>query len=112
MHEPVTSEKGLRVTDEQRAVGESPAMVILEGVLARRVGDEMVLLNLESEQYFGLNRVGAEIVTRLTERSWTEAVRSLEADYEVDADVLRQDIQDLVEALRSAGLIDHVGQGD
>jgi hypothetical protein len=75
-------------------------------VLYREVDGEMVLLNLDSEQYFGLDTVGADIVTRLTERPWDEAMATLVEDYEVDPAVLRRDVADLVAALLEAGLLE------
>jgi hypothetical protein len=77
-------------------------------VLFREVDGQMVLLNLESEQYYGLNAVGADIVTRLTKQSYGAAFSSLAGDYDVDPEVLRRDIDNLVEALERAGLIQRV----
>lgn len=68
----------------------------------------MVLLNLESEQYYGLNAVGADIVTRLTTHPYATAFSSLAADYDVDPEVLRRDVDNLVAALERAGLIHRV----
>lgn len=97
---------------DQRAGGgggaEGASLVIPARVLVRVVGGEMVLLNLESEQYFGLNRVGAQMVTRLTGQPWADALASLEADFDVDAAVLRRDVEDLTDSLVMAGLLDRV----
>lgn len=87
---------------------DGPAYEIPAAVLYRDVDGEMVLLNVETEQYFGLDEVGADIVTRLTEQSLDEALASLIDDYEVDPEVLRRDIDDLVANLVEAGLLEHV----
>lgn len=83
-----------------------PAFAFPEGVVAREVDGEMVLLNLRSEQYYSLDRVGADMVTRLTRASRDEAVAALRRDYEVDGDVLEQDLDQLVAELLEAGLLE------
>lgn len=83
-----------------------PAFSIPSSVLYRHVDEQMVLLNLESEQYYGLDKVGAHVLTRITEEPFEEAMASLETDYKVDGDRLRRDVANLVEALIAAGLLD------
>lgn len=99
-------EDGDRMTPSDR-----PAFAIPEGVLARQVDDEMVLLDLESEQYYGLDRVGADIVSRLTCEPEHEAVAALCRDYEVDDAILRTDVERLVAELLAAGLLTRVHPG-
>ena len=65
----------------------------------------MVLLNLESEQYYGLNEVGADILTRITSQPFVVAFSGLTRDYDVEPEVLRRDVDTLVEALVGAGLL-------
>ena len=84
---------------------DAPSFAFPSGVLAREVGDEMVLLNLENEQYYGLDRVGADIITRLTRTSREEALAALCQDYEVDAAVLENDLERLVTELIAQGLL-------
>ncbi len=69
----------------------------------------MVLLNLETEQYFGLNEVGAHIVTRLTQQPFEEALAGLRNDFEVDGSVLQRDVENLVAELVQAGLLERSG---
>ncbi len=83
----------------------TPSFAFPDGVVAREVDGEMVLLNLTSEQYYSLDRIGADIVTRLTSTPKDEAVAALCRDYEVDADELKSDIDDLVAELVEAGLL-------
>ncbi len=89
-----------------------PSFAIPPTVLYQPVGREMVLLNLESEQYFALNEVGAHIVTHLTEKPLEEAFATLEREYEVDPDVLRRDVVELIDGLLGAGLLVRVGTSD
>lgn len=82
-----------------------PDFVFPPHVYYTEVDGQMVLLNLESEQYFGLDAVGSNIVTRLTEQSSEKALTDLMDDYKVDPEVLRRDIDDLVDKLLTAGLL-------
>ena len=82
-----------------------PSLEIPGHVLVREVDGEMVLLNLESEQYYGLDPVGASIVTKVTSMPTRDAVAALSEDFEVDVAVLERDIEDLVEQLLSVGLL-------
>lgn len=80
-------------------------------VLVRQIDGESVLLNLQSEQYFGLDEVGTRMWVALTSaNSMQEAYEALLAEYDVDAEKLRQDLQGLVEKLVEKGLIE-VGSG-
>jgi Coenzyme PQQ synthesis protein D (PqqD) len=85
-----------------------PAFDIPAQVLYREVDGQMVLLDLSSEQYFGLNEVGADIVTRITRRPFDEALSSLTADYEVEPATLQRDVDELVDSLLGAGLLERV----
>lgn len=84
---------------------DGPSFAFPEGVLAREVDGEMVLLNLHTEQYYGLNGIGADIVRRLTGLPFDEALDSLRRDYEVDPAELTSDVNDLVDDLMEAGLL-------
>jgi myo-inositol catabolism protein IolC len=85
-----------------------PSFQIPETVLYREVAGEMVLLNLDTEQYFGLNGVGADIVTRLVKEPRDQALAALCDYYEVDVETLHRDVEDLVESLVRAGLLTRV----
>jgi hypothetical protein len=87
------------------SANDGPSFAFPDGVLAREVGGEMVLLSLQNEQYYGLDHVGARMVTRLTETSRDEAVAALSHDYEVDPAVLEKDLDRLVTELIAQGLL-------
>jgi hypothetical protein len=77
-----------------------------EGVLISKLQDESVILNLDSERYFGLDDVGTRILTVLTDSGSIEAAYELLlAEYDVDRTVLRQDLLALIESLLQQGLI-------
>lgn len=82
-----------------------PAYAFAEDVVQRVVSAEMVLLHTGTQQYFGLEAVGADIVTRLVTLPVDEAMAGLAHDYGVDMAVLVPDVAALVEDLLAAGLL-------
>ena len=76
-------------------------------VLISVIEDEAVLLNLKSERYFGLNRTGTAMWTALTSAESVEmAYRSLAGRFDVDPEMLRRDLNDLVHRLIEHGLVE------
>jgi hypothetical protein len=89
------------------ATGGSAAYAIPDQVYLREVNGQMVLLNLETEQYYGLDEVGAVIVNRLIELPRDAAVAAMLADFEgVDTETLGTDVDTLVASLITAGLLE------
>jgi hypothetical protein len=84
-----------------------PASVtISSSVMSRQLGDEFVLLDLASGNYYGLDAVGARIWALLVEgRSPQEVESRLRDEYTVDADALRADLQRLIGDLLDKGLL-------
>lgn len=79
---------------------------IPDGVLVRELQGESVLLNLNTESYFGLDEVGTRMWAALTDSASVEAAyEMLLAEYEVDAARLRGDLHGFIEKLKEMGLI-------
>ena len=79
---------------------------IPDHVVARRVGEETVILDLQSGTYFGLDPVGARAWELIAEGRSLGAVRAaMLEEYDVDAPRLERDIRKLVEDLRAHGLV-------
>lgn len=77
-----------------------------DDVLISNLQDESVILNLNSERYFGLDAVGTRMFSVLTNSDSIEtAYESLAREYEVDRHVLQQDLIALVENLLQQGLL-------
>ena len=75
-------------------------------VLAQEVEDETVLLDLQSESYFGLDEVGTRIWQLLQEHKQLQKVFDiLLEEYDVDAKQLENDLKDLIEKLLHEELI-------
>jgi hypothetical protein len=77
-----------------------------DDVLISRLQEESVILNLDSERYFGLDEVGTRFLSVLTSSDSIEAAyQRLSDEYHVDGDVLRQDLLELVENLINQGIL-------
>lgn len=75
-------------------------------VMARKVGDEIVILDLSSGNYFGLNPVGARIWELINEGHSLEHVcEALLAEYDVSREVMESDLARLMEELMDRGLL-------
>lgn len=79
-------------------------------VLMRDLGGEAVLLHLESEMYFGLDEMGTRMWELLTTSSSIQAAyEALLAEYAVEPEVLRRDLEALVAKLVERGLLEARG---
>ena len=77
-----------------------------EDVLFQEVGGELVLLDMASENYFGLDEVGARIWSLLGEgKSLGAVLEILQQEYDVEPDVLERDVSDLLDQLLKSGLV-------
>ena len=84
----------------------SDRVKIPDDVLISKLQEESVILNLDSERYYGLDDVGTRILSVLTTSDSIEAAyETLLNEYEVDGQVLRQDLIELIENLSKQGLI-------
>ena len=76
-------------------------------VLVSGLEDESVILNLQSERYFGLDEVGTRMLSVLTSSTSIEAAfETLRNEYEVDTQQLRSDLLALVDQLVEQGLVE------
>lgn len=77
-----------------------------EEVLFQEVSGEAVLLDLASESYFGLDPVGTRIWALLNEdKSMGQVLDALLEEYEVDPGTLEADLEELLDKMLEAGLI-------
>ena len=78
-----------------------------DDVLISRLQEESVILNLDSERYFGLDDVGTRFLSVLTTADSIEAAyQSLAEEYDVDREVLREDLEALIQSLLQQGIIE------
>lgn len=79
---------------------------IPDGVMARPVAEEVVILDLASGNYFGLDPVGARIWQSFVEgKAPSETHRLLLDEYDVGAEALEADIERLIGELQEKGLL-------
>ena len=89
----------MEIQDEQK-------VTISPEVLFQEVSGEMVLLDLSSESYFGLDVIGARIWGLLESGSTVgEVLDTLMGEYEVERETLEADVGELLGRLLEAGLI-------
>lgn len=82
-------------------------LIVPENVLYRQLEGESVLLNLDTESYFGLDDVGTRMWETLTRSDTIElAYDALLDEYDVDPEKLKSDLSDLVENLVNKGLLE------
>ena len=76
-------------------------------VFAQEVDDEMVILDMESENYFGLDEVGTSIWQAMQEHGTLQDVfDALLEQYDVEPEILEKDLSDFVEKLLESGLVE------
>jgi len=75
-------------------------------VFAQEVDGEMVLLDMNSENYFGLDAVGTDIWQAIQEKETLQAVlEALLEQYDVEEEVLKRDLLAFVGKLEESGLV-------
>lgn len=76
-------------------------------VACERVGDELVLVHLRTNQVYALNETGIrvwELLATCDDRD--ELQRVLEAEYDVSSDEVRQSVAEALDSLHAAQLVD------
>ena len=71
------------------------------------LGDESVILNLKNSVYYGVNPVGASIwkLLQQQQRSVAELRDAVLDEYEVESERCERELLELLEKMRSEGLI-------
>ena len=76
-------------------------------ILISEVGGESVLLNLKNERYFGLDDIGTRMwKVLIASDSIQAAYETLLAEYDVEANRLQQDLDELIQKLLEQGLVE------
>ena len=79
---------------------------IPDQVAARKMGDETILLNLETGTYFGLDKVGSRFLELLEQNGEIAAAhRTMLEEFDVATEVLEADLLRLAEEMRAKGLL-------
>jgi Coenzyme PQQ synthesis protein D (PqqD) len=82
------------------------ALKLRDGVSVAEIDHGIALLDEDSGQYWDLNPTGALVLrTLLGGGTLGQAVQAITEEYAVDADTATRDVDDLVDGLHSAGLV-------
>jgi hypothetical protein len=77
-----------------------------EATLSTAIPGEIVILDPDSGQYFGLDGVGARVWELLeTTPSLNHLVRTISSEYEMDAATCESDLRSLLQDLGARGLV-------
>ena len=88
------------------AIAFSSKVSISKDVMIRQVGDESVLLDLNSAKYLGLDDVSTRIWGVLTSGTSIQSAHdTLVAEFDVDPEQLRKDLGDFILELLDLGLV-------
>lgn len=82
-------------------------IVAVDNVIVKRVGDEAVILNLDTETYYSLNTTGIrmwEVAT--TTATLDEAARILSNEYKLPVETIAADLDELIQKLQTARLVE------
>ena len=91
------------------AISFSDRVRVPDDVLISNLQQESVILNLDSERYYGLDDVGTRFLSVLnTSDSIEAAYNTLVEEYDVDKEVLRKDLLTLVENLIEQGIVQKI----
>jgi coenzyme PQQ synthesis protein D (PqqD) len=83
---------------------------VADDVVFHDLDGEVVLLNLETGVYFGLDPVGSRVWGLIDgRRTADDIVTALTSEYDVDASTCSADVASLLAALRDNGLVDRHG---
>jgi hypothetical protein len=78
-------------------------------VVSRRVGEEIVLVHLESEEMYSLNQTGARAWELLGEGHDEESIEATLADeYAIEREDARRELDALLGELERCGLVERV----
>ena len=84
--------------------------VAVPACLATSLGDEVIVLNLESGVYYGLNPVAACVWNRISSpRSLADLVAAVEDEFDTEDRDIEGDVRRLLDTLCGHGLVTEAG---
>lgn len=87
-------------------INKQQKFILSPEVLSQNIDDETVLLDMKSENYFGINDVGSRVLEILRPGADLDSiVETLANEYEVERSQLEDDISELLQQFLDAGLI-------
>ena len=85
----------------------NPTWQVNNEVLSSKIDEEVVLMSMEAESYFGLDPVGSRIWDLLTSEPATgdELIARLMAEYDIDKTTCLEHVQEFLDEMQEKGLI-------
>jgi coenzyme PQQ biosynthesis protein PqqD len=78
----------------------------MEQVIAQKASNDFLLLNMDDGNYYSLNEIGGRIWELCDgNRSVSQLVVAIAAEYDAPAEVLEKDVVELLEGLQNGKLI-------
>ncbi len=91
--------------------GIEPLIALNDAVVSAELDDELVLLNVETGVYYGLNELGARVWSLLgSGHGEAEIVDRLAGEFDVERATLEADVRAFLADLAAAGLIRRAGE--
>ena len=85
----------------------SRAITVPDTVLYEQIDSEVVLFSLSTQHYYGLDELGTRVWQLLLEHHTVASIlAAVQEEYEVDAVVLRRDVERLLGELAANGLVE------
>ena len=87
-------------------MSENPKYAIRNNISLTQVDDEIVLLDLSEGTYFGLNKIGAQLLRGIQkETSIQELITQISEQYHMKSSAVELDIIELIEQLLENNLL-------
>jgi hypothetical protein len=80
-------------------------VAVCDDVVFRALGDESVILSLDTGMYFGLDPVGTRIWTLLPERDLAQVAEMIHQEFDAALPQIQEDVLALVEQLIAKHLV-------
>lgn len=80
-------------------------VAVCDDVIFRALGEESVILSLDTGMYFGLDPVGTRIWTLLPDRNLAQVADVIHQEFDADLPQIHQDLLALVEQLIAKRLV-------
>jgi coenzyme PQQ synthesis protein D (PqqD) len=80
-------------------------VAVSDDVIFRALGEESVILSLDTGMYFGLDPVGTRIWTLLPDRDLAQVAEVIHEEFEADLAQIQRDVLDLLEQLVAKRLV-------
>ncbi len=78
---------------------------VCDDVVFRVLGEESVILSLDTGLYFGLDPVGTRIWTLLPDRDLADVAEAIHQEFDAELQQIQQDVLSLVEQLVAKRLV-------